>query len=82
MASHTLRPGAVRWRAGDDGRRHAIAIDTRPLRAACGGRLLEERYDRPDIPRCADCLAVVGITVPAPGLPWTETELRAAHGDR
>lgn len=47
---------AVEWRAGFFGYRHAL-ISRRT--SACGASFREERYDRPDWPKCEVCRSVV-----------------------
>jgi len=54
MGSHTLRIAAPGWRSGYDNQQHA-AVD--PRKAACGEPVREQRYDRPDFPKCQACLA-------------------------
>jgi hypothetical protein len=77
--SHTIHVAAPGWRSGFDNQQHA-AVD--PRKAACGEPVREQRYDRPDWPRCLDCVEIEGITVPAPSLPWSESELRLGDGNR
>lgn len=82
----TLKPAASGLRSGFDHQQHEPAT---PLKATCGQPIREQRYDRPDWPRCMDCIDVSGITVAAPdpgpteleqpGV-WTEPELREAYG--
>jgi hypothetical protein len=71
----------VPWRSGYDNHQHA-APD--PRTASCGEPVRDQRYDRPDWPRCLECIAIEGIVVPAPApIPaWSESELRLADGDR
>jgi hypothetical protein len=80
--SATLRPSATGWRSGHDLQQHAPG-DAR--RAVCGAPIREPRYDRPDWPRCIECVDLVGIQVPAPAAPEppiSESEQRALWGDR
>ena len=58
--SHTFR-ATLRRLTGQDGRRHDVDPAARPPRAVCGERLREERHDRPDAPRCAECSARAAI---------------------
>jgi hypothetical protein len=59
----TLRPAATGWRSGFDHQQHAPAdASDRGLRRADP----EQRYDRPDFPRCIECIATAGIVVAAP----------------
>lgn len=76
------------WRAGPDGLAHAIPVRG-ALRYACGEIVLDVRWAHPIKRRCDYCLERVGVTVTARApaarqefLGWTESELRAAHGDR
>lgn len=72
----TLRPAAAGLRSGFDQQQHRPA-DART--ALCGEQVREQRYDRPDWPRCIECIAVAGINVPAQ---VSELEQRAMWGDR
>jgi len=74
--STTLRPAATGWRSGFDQQQHWPA-DART--AVCGEQIREQRYDRPDWPRCLECIDTAGISMPAP---ISESEQRALWGDR
>lgn len=52
-ASATLRPPAAGLRSGFDHQQHQPAT---PLKAACGEPIREQRYDRPDFPKCLECV--------------------------
>lgn len=80
-ATHTIRVATGR-RSGFDGQQHEPA-DART--AVCGAEIREQRYDRPDWPRCVDCVDAAGVTVAAPAprqelLGWSEPEKREAFG--
>lgn len=76
-ATATLRPAATGWRSGFDAQQHAPA-DART--AVCGEQVRDRRWDRPDWPRCLECVATAGIVVDGPTL--SESEQRALWGDR
>jgi hypothetical protein len=80
MGGHTIRPAARDWLALSDGIGHSQTRFGRE-RAACDAQRIDPRFAHPIRERCPGCLDKVGVQVQA-RVPWTESELRAAHGDR
>lgn len=67
------------WIAEDvGGVAHATPSRGRHTRTLCGRPAVDERYARPAATRCGDCERAIDRPVAPP----TESELRAAWGDR
>ena len=69
-----------RWLAEADGIGHAVLRGVRD--AACGIRAPQERYAHPLRSRCPACSAEVLDVTKAALVHESESELRAAYGDR
>jgi hypothetical protein len=71
---------AREWIALRDGIAHSQPARGRQ-RTACGKPRIDPRYAHPIVSHCPACTA--RLATPArPALPWSESELRAVHGDR
>ncbi len=78
------KPPEFRWAAYDDGMGHAFLVGRSYTRALCGAPRRDERWEHPIAIRHAECTELANELLKRALriAPETETEKRAAHGDR